>query len=52
MKRITFVTLECPCGHKWQPRIPEPLECPKCQRPIARWPKAMQPGEGAQNGVG
>ena len=42
MEAIKLVVLECPCGHRWAPRIPDPLECPKCRLPIARWPKEAQ----------
>ena len=43
MEALNVVILECPCGHRWPPRIPNPVECPKCRKPIVRWPKAMQP---------
>lgn len=27
------MALECPyCLHKWQPKVPNPLACPKCKR--------------------
>ena len=27
------MALECPyCGHAWQPKVPNPLACPKCKR--------------------
>lgn len=50
MEAITLPVLECPkCGHVWVPRIPDPVTCPKCRVPVARWPKYVK---GARNGMG
>ena len=37
---IVIPALACPrCGHRWVPRISDPVQCPKCRVPIVRWPK-------------
>jgi predicted Zn-ribbon and HTH transcriptional regulator len=24
--------ITCKCGYQWEPRVPQPKECPKCKR--------------------
>jgi hypothetical protein len=32
--RMTVTGLKCTrCKHEWQPRVPDPTQCPKCHSP-------------------